>query len=57
MIGGDHNFAGIIDGNTVDILEARAPTISSADKEYILEQFENDSIFPDVSDEVARARL
>ena len=23
IIGGDHNFAGIIDGNTVDILEAR----------------------------------
>jgi hypothetical protein len=57
IIGGDHNLAGIIDGNTVDILEARAPATSSADKEYIQEQFENNSIFPDVSDEVTRARL
>lgn len=57
IIGGDHNLAGRIDGNTVDILEARAPATSSADKEYILEQFENNSIFPHVNDEVTRARL
>jgi hypothetical protein len=55
IIGGDHNLAGKIDGNTVDILEARAPATSSADKEYILEQFEHNSIFPHVNNEVTRA--
>lgn len=57
IIGGDHKLAERIDANTVDILEARAPATSSADKEYILEQFENKSIFSHVHDEVTRARL
>jgi hypothetical protein len=57
IIGGDHNLARRIDGNTVDILEARAPATSSADKEYILEHFENNSVFPHVNDEVTRAQL
>ena len=57
IIGGDHNLVGRIDGNTVDILEARAPATSSVDKEYILKQFENNSIFPYVNNKVTRARL
>ncbi|PQE17585.1 incA domain-containing protein [Rutstroemia sp. NJR-2017a WRK4] len=57
IIGGDYNLAEGIDANTVELLEARAPVKSTADKEYILEQFENYSVFPCVYDEVARARL
>ncbi|PQE03467.1 incA domain-containing protein [Rutstroemia sp. NJR-2017a BBW] len=57
IIGGDYNLAESIDANTVELLEARAPVKSTADKEYILEQFENYSVFPCVYDEVARARL
>jgi hypothetical protein len=41
----------------VNILKARAPAILSANKEYILEQFKNNSIFLNISDEVTRAQL
>ncbi|KFY09427.1 hypothetical protein V491_08178, partial [Pseudogymnoascus sp. VKM F-3775] len=58
MIDGDLEIAEIFDAETVEEIEARAPMVSLADREHILERFcEEKPIFSQVGDGATRARL
>jgi Protein of unknown function (DUF3723) len=57
IISSDQDLAELIDANMVYLLEGRAPATSSADKEFILQQFEDKTIFPHVREEATRAQL
>ena len=54
IVGSNQDLAELIDANTVYLLEGRAPATLSADKEFILQQFEDKMIFPYVCEEAAR---
>ena len=57
IIGGDQDLVERIDANTVYLLEGRVLATSSADKEFILQQFEDKTIFPYVYKEAVRVWL
>ena len=57
IISSDQDLVKRIDANMVYLLKARALATSSVDKEFILQQFKDKTIFPYVCEEAARARL
>ena len=57
IISSDQNLVELIDANTVYLLEGRVLATSSADKEFILQQFKDKTIFPYVHKEAVRAWL
>lgn len=57
IIGSDLELAEKIDKDTVDIIEARAPMVSLADKEDIVQGFRDGTIFCQVVEGAARTRL
>jgi Protein of unknown function (DUF3723) len=53
----NQDLAELIDANTVYLLKGKALATLSTDKEFILQQFEDKTIFPYVCEEVTRAQL
>ncbi|KFY66254.1 hypothetical protein V496_02131 [Pseudogymnoascus sp. VKM F-4515 (FW-2607)] len=57
IVGGDLTLMCKIDPETVELMETRAPKISTEDREFIIHNFQNGAIFAGVPDRSTRRRL